>query len=131
MLYIALCIDMCCVVLAPHVINVTTISLDFIPMLPAQCWKSEHSWPDCQHPYNCTECPKKMYTHKVSIPYDNVYTYFWDTLHITLSVSSNYQYHCRMHCDVEVLVLNLLNSHCTCMTLICFTYQITHTLPSV
>jgi hypothetical protein len=28
-----------------------------------------------------TGCPKKMYTHKVNIPYYNVYTSFWDTLY--------------------------------------------------
>jgi hypothetical protein len=30
--------------------------------------------------FNNTECPKKMYTHKVNIPYYNVYTSFWNTL---------------------------------------------------
>jgi hypothetical protein len=28
-----------------------------------------------------TGCPKKMYTHKVNIPYYNVHTSFWDTLY--------------------------------------------------
>jgi hypothetical protein len=36
-----------------------------------------------EHQY--TECPKKMYTHKVNIPYYNVYTSFWDTLYIVPS----------------------------------------------
>jgi hypothetical protein len=29
-----------------------------------------------------TRCPKKMYTHKVNIPYYNMYTSFWNTLYI-------------------------------------------------
>jgi hypothetical protein len=29
-------------------------------------------------------CPKKMYTHKVNIPYYNVYITFWDTLYILI-----------------------------------------------
>jgi hypothetical protein len=29
-----------------------------------------------------TECPKKMYTHKVNIQYYNEYTSFWDTLYV-------------------------------------------------
>jgi hypothetical protein len=29
-----------------------------------------------------TGCPKKMYTHKVNIPYYNVYTSFWDILYL-------------------------------------------------
>jgi hypothetical protein len=30
---------------------------------------------------NYTGCPKKMYTHKVNIPYYNVYIYFWNILY--------------------------------------------------
>jgi hypothetical protein len=34
-----------------------------------------------------TGCPKKMYTHKVNIPYYNVYTSFWDILYIATRIS--------------------------------------------
>jgi hypothetical protein len=32
-----------------------------------------------------TECPKKMCTHKISIPYYNVYTYFGDTRYFLMN----------------------------------------------
>jgi hypothetical protein len=35
-----------------------------------------------------TECPKKMYTHKVNIPYYKVYTSFWHTLYRKRSLRS-------------------------------------------
>jgi hypothetical protein len=33
-----------------------------------------------------TECPKKMYTHKVNIQYYNVFHLFWDTLYVYIYV---------------------------------------------
>jgi hypothetical protein len=38
-----------------------------------------------------TGCPKKMYTHKVKIPYYNVYTSFWDTLYTRTTAVSSYR----------------------------------------
>jgi hypothetical protein len=98
-----------CATMEPQITLVRTTINDVCKIAKNPFGKQVSSNSENPFPLSLYRCPKKMYTHKVNIPYYNVYSSFWDTLYIIDEIRRWLHYiveilHCR---DIHSLLKHL------------------------